>query len=174
MAPRSWRACSMLLAATLLGCSGDAQVAPPGMSSQSPVLQAVAAPDDDAALILPDVMDLLIDPAAGVLLAAADQHAWAGLQARSDEAWQAVGDAAAQLLQASDMLAAPVLARGRADWLQWTGALREGAGTAGAAARRHDPRGLYLAGVQVRTSCQACHARYATQAAEPLAWRQLR
>lgn len=115
----------------------------------------------------------LVDLAAGVLLAAADQHAWAGLQARSDEAWQAVGDAEAQLVQASDMLAAPALAHRRADWLPWAGALRAGA-SSGAAARRHEPRGLYLAGVQVRASCQACHARDAAQAAEPLARRPLR
>lgn len=168
MRPPSRHTCGLLLAFALAGCSRH-EPATPVMAPAPPVVRMAMPVDDESALILPDLMDLVVDPAAGVLFAAADQHAWTDLEPRSDEAWQAVADAAAQLAQTSDTLAHPVLARGRADWLQWADTLREGAATAGAAARRHDPRSLFAAGAQVRASCQACHARYATQVAEPLA-----
>ena len=80
-----------------------------------------------------------------------------------------MADAASQLQRTSDTLAEAALARGRTDWLRWAAAMREGAAAAGPAARRHDPRGLFAAGAQVRASCQACHARYASQIAEPIA-----
>lgn len=168
MRPPSRHTCGLLLAFALAGCSRHEP--PASATAPSPPAMPIAAPmDDESALILPDLMDLVVDPAAGVLFAAADQHAWTDLEPRSDEAWQAVADAAAQLAQTSSTLAHPVLARGRADWLQWADTLRDGAATAGAAARRHDPRSLFAAGAQVRASCQGCHARYATQLAEPFA-----
>lgn len=168
MRPPSRHTCGLLLAFALAGCSRHEP--PASAMAPSPPAMPIAAPmDDESALILPDLMDLVVDPAAGVLFAAADQHAWTDLEPRSDEAWQAVADAAAQLAQTSGTLAHPVLARGRADWLQWADTLRDGAATAGAAARRHDPRSLFAAGAQVRASCQGCHARYATQLAEPFA-----
>jgi len=173
MRPPSWHTCGMLLAFALAGCSRDAPPAP-AMAPVLPVAHGAASLDDEGALILPDLMDLVVDPAAGVLLAAADQHARTDLEPRTEEAWQAVADAASQLVQIGGTLVAPPLARDRADWLRWTAAMREGAASAGAAARRHDPRGLFAAGVQVRVSCQACHARYASQITEPIALRMPR
>jgi hypothetical protein len=168
MRPPSRHTCGLLLAFALAGCSRQ-EPPPPATTAAPPVVRTAAALDDESALILPDLMDLVVDPAAGVLFAAVDQHAWTGLEPRSDEAWQAVADAASQLAQTGQMLSDPALARDRADWLQWTDAMREGAATAGTAARRHDPRSLFAAGAQIRTSCQGCHARHATQLAEPLA-----
>lgn len=168
MRPSSRRACGMLLVLALAGCSrNDAATPLPAL----PVAHLAASLEDELALILPDLMDLLVDPAAGVLFAAADRHARADPEPTTAEAWQAVVDAASQLARTSDTLADPALARGRADWLQWTDAMRDGAAAAGAAARRRDPRGLYAAGLQLRASCQACHARFASQITEPLALR---
>jgi hypothetical protein len=131
---------------------------------------AAPAPDDPGALFLPDLMDLLVDPAAGVLLAAADPEAdhQADHEAepRSAEAWQAVVDAALQLMQASEMLAQPALSLGRADWLRWAAALREAAADGGTAAGQRDAGGLAGAGARVRASCNACHALYAPEAGE--------
>lgn len=146
----------------LAGCgSGESS---PTLPTTPPAVATVATAtppdaDDAAALVLPDVMEWVVDPAAAVLAAAADQHAWVDLAPRSDEAWQAVVDAAAELQRSGDLLLRPALAQGRADWLESATALRDGAVAAAAAARRHDPRGLYLAGVQVRSGCQACHVR---------------
>ncbi|WP_341888534.1 hypothetical protein [Variovorax sp. YR752] len=173
MRPLSRRACAMLLVLALAGCSRN-QPSAPAIAPAPPVAHAAESLDDELVLILPDLMDMLVDPAAGVLFAAADPPARTDLEPRSAEAWQAVVDAASQLAQTSGMLADPVLSRGRADWLQWAEAMRDGAAAGAAAARRHDPRSLYAAGQRVKASCQGCHARYATQIAEPLALRLTR
>lgn len=170
MRPPSRRACGMLLVLALVGCSRN-QPSAPAIAPALPVASMAASLDDELALILPDLMDLLVDPAAGVLFAAADPPARTDLEPRSAEAWQAVADATSQLAQTSGMLADPALAGDRSDWLQWVDAMREGAAAGSAAARRRDPRSLYAAGLQVKASCQGCHARYATQLAEPLALR---
>ncbi len=170
MQPPSRHILGMLLAFALAACSRD-EPPRPVIAPAVPTAHPAVSLDDEAAMIVPDLMDLVVDPAAGVLFAAAGQNAWNDLEPRSGEAWQAVGDAASQLMRTSDTLADPALSRGRSDWLQWTAALRDGAAAGSAAARRHDPRSLFAAGAQVRASCQACHARYASQTAEPLALR---
>lgn len=159
MRPLLRPACGLLLTMALASCSREAP-SPPHVAT--PVAMA-PQPDQGLALILPELMDLLVDPAAGVLLAAADQPAHPTLEPRSAEAWQAVVDAAAQLVQGSGMLSDPALARGRDDWLPWAEAMREGAAAGAAAARRRDPRGLYTAGQQLRAACDGCHARHAAQ-----------
>lgn len=158
MRPLLPRVCGLLLTLALASCSREAPPSP--VAAQRP---AAALPDEGLALILPELMDLLVDPAAGVLLAAADAPAHPTLEPRSAEAWQAVVDAAAQLVQGSGMLSDPALARGRADWLPWAEAMREGAAAGAAAAKRRDPRGLYTAGQQLRAACDGCHARHAAQ-----------
>jgi hypothetical protein len=144
--------------------------APKPAPSARPAELAPLVLDDAGALVLPDMMDLLVDPAAGVLLAAADLQAGHDAdpeaEPRSAEAWQAVVDAALQLMQASEMLAQPALSLGRADWLQWAAAMREAAAAGGNAAGSRDAAGLAGAGARVRDSCNACHALYAPQAAE--------
>lgn len=171
MQPLSRQAWALLTVLALAGCSRDEPASSVKTAALPvlPVAHPAALLDDERALILPDLMDLVVDPAAGVLFAAAEQQGRTDREPRSDEAWQAVVDAAAQLVQTSDSLAEPALARGRGDWLDAAVAMREGAAAAAAAARRHDPRSLYAAGLQLRTGCQGCHARYAVQIAEPLA-----
>lgn len=158
---RRLRRAVLLLAAGLAACSrGDA---PPPALPPAPVMAATALPEDDErSLFLPDLMDFVVDPAAGVLFAAAGQHGWTQLdEPRSDEAWQAVGDAATELGRIAGLLGQPLLARGRSDWTEAVDSLSEGATAAAAAARRHDARALYAAGVQLRAACQACHAQHA-------------
>ena len=145
---------------------------PPAMPAMpaAPVASVAALPDDGLALIPPlKLMDLLSVPAAGVLLAAAAQPAHPELEPRSAEAWQAVVDAAGAAHADQRHAANPALARGRADWLPWAEAMREGAAAGAAAARRRDPRGLYAAGQQLRAACQGCHASHAARLASPAA-----
>jgi hypothetical protein len=161
----------LLLALAGTGCSRDIPSPParaPAPVAAPAALSTTAVDVDDATLVLADLMDLLADPAAGVVLAAADQPTSHGREIRSAEAWQAVADAAGQLVQTSSLLSNAALARGRSDWLQSTTALNAGATAAAAAARRHDQPGLLTAAAQVRASCQACHARYASQLGERL------
>src|SRR5437016_11654280 len=122
---RSWPALSLLLALTLCACSRGGSTAP-SPAAAPPADPTAASSIDENDLIVPDYMDLVVDPAASVVLAAADRHAWTDFEPRSEEAWQAIADAASQLAQSADMLSQPALARGRADWSQSVGAMAEG------------------------------------------------
>jgi hypothetical protein len=166
----SRQACGLLLVLTLAGCSRDEPARSVTVPARS-MAGLAASVGDASSLILPDLMDWMVDPAAAVLFAAADQQAWPDLEPRSEQAWQAVVDAADQLARSSDMLVQPALALGRGDWRQWTEAMREAAAAGAAAARRHDPTGLFEAAAQVRASCQICHAFYAAPIGEPLTLR---
>lgn len=165
---KSRRAWGALIVSALAGCLRTE--APPPVAAP-PAPPARAASDDAGALFLPDLMAFLVDPAAGVLLAAAEPDGMREAEPRSVEAWQAVVDAAMQLAQTGRTLTLPVLAMGRTDWLRWSAALRDGAAASGAAAARRDASGLAAAGADIRAACQACHARYASDLAEPAAQR---
>jgi hypothetical protein len=159
--PPVWRrGCAALGALVLAGCS-PAEAPPP--QAGAPQVQPAGA--EVQALVVPDLMALLVDPAAGVMLAAAERPAAADGETRSDEAWQAVADAGEQLARTAGTLAQPAIAEQRTDWLGWTAALRAGADAGAAAAARHDAPGLSTAGRQISTACLACHERYAPEVA---------
>jgi hypothetical protein len=158
----AWQAGGLLIAGAMAACS---RPEPPVRLAAVPAPPMAEAGADERELILPDWMDLVVDPAAGVVLAAADRHAWTHFDPRTADAWRAVVDAAAQLSKGSELLMGDALAKGRSEWMLSAAALRDSAAAAGAAAERHDPRALYAAGVLLRSSCQGCHARYAPQAA---------
>jgi hypothetical protein len=164
LAPR--RAWGAWLVIALAGCMPSA-APPPAAAPPSP--PGLAPQDDAGALFMPDLMAFLVDPAAGVLLAAAGSETSRDAEPRAIEAWQAVVDAAVQLAQTGRTLTMPALAMGRDDWLQWSVALRDGAAACGTAATQRDARGLVAAGAQVRAACQSCHARYASDLVEPAA-----
>src|SRR4051812_852288 len=86
---RSWPALGLLLALTLCGCSRGGSTAP-SRATEPPAAQTAASLIDENDLIVPDYMDLVVDPAASVVLAAADRHAWTDFEPRSEEAWQAI------------------------------------------------------------------------------------
>jgi len=142
MPPMLRRACGLALL-LLAGC-GRVDVAPPPA----------------AELVLQEVMELLVDPAAGVVFAAADLQAAPEQRPVSAMAWQAVADAADQLAEQGRQLAQPALSLQRPEWLRLAAALREGAADGAAAARRQDVQRLALAGERLRAACQDCHARY--------------
>lgn len=156
------RAAAALAALLMAACSRDvpapAALAPP---------PARAAAAELPALFVPELMEWLVEPAAAVLFAAADRHGWASLEPGSTEAWQAVEEAAGELQRSAGLLAAAAPARGHAAWSDGVSAQREGAAAAAAAARRHDPRGLFAAAAQLRAGCQGCHAQHAPDQVAP-------
>ena len=151
MPPMLRRACGML-ALLLLAACGRVDVAPPARPAQP----AAELP----LLVLQELMELLVDPAADVVFAAADLQAAPEQRPASPMAWQAVADAADQLAEQGRQLAQPALSLQRPEWLRLAAALREGAADSAAAARRQDAQRLALAGERLRAACAGCHARY--------------
>lgn len=151
MPPMLRRACGLALL-LLAGC-GRVDVAPPPARAPLPAAELPL-------LVLQELMELLVDPAAGVVFAAADLQGAPEQRPSSAMAWQAVADAADQLVEQGRQLAQPALSLQRPEWLRLAAALREGAADSAAAARRQDGQRVALAGERLRAVCQDCHARY--------------
>ncbi len=151
--------CTALLAAGLLGCApaDERPAAHPSVAAHLPA--ALAMPADEPMLALPDLMALVIDPAAGVLGPAFQRDPQR--QPRTPEAWQAVTDAVAELERSAGVLEQPGWSLGRAEWLRAVGELREGSRAGGEAARLRDARRLAAAAQRLQVACDGCHAHYA-------------
>jgi hypothetical protein len=163
MRQRSGWICALLAALAATACSrGEA---PPQVDHAGAAIAAPAGVDADL-LVLHDVMEWVVEPAADVVFAAA------GLQAPTDRrpsgalAWQAVADAAERLAEQGRLLMHPSLATNRADWQGLATAMFRSASDAMDAARRHDEAGAARASDALRASCQGCHVRYAPAAAQ--------
>ena len=151
MPPMLRRACGLALL-LLAGCS-RVDMAPSPARTPPPAAELPL-------LVLQELMELLVDPAAGVVFAAADLQGAPEQRPASAMAWQAVADAADQLAEQGRQLAQPALSLQRPEWLRLAAALREGAADSAAAARRQDAQRLALAGERLRAACAGCHARY--------------
>ena len=147
----------------LAGCWRDE---PPPRS----VLRAAPAATSatEAPWLVQDLMEWMVDPAAGVVFAAAGRLAPTDRRPEHPQAWQAVADAAERLVEQGTLLAQPALAAERADWLGLAGAMQRSAADVAQAARRQDAEAAALAGNALRASCQGCHLRYAAAAAQRL------
>jgi len=159
MAASTLKWCAALLAAGLLGCAPpDERTAQRAPAALHP-LAALAMPADEPMLALPDLMALVIDPAAGVLGPAFQRDPQR--QPRTAEAWQAVADAAAELDRAASVLEQPGWSLGRAEWLRAVAELRDGTRAGAEAARLRDGSGLASAAQRLQVACDGCHAHYA-------------
>lgn len=154
---RKW--CATLLAVGLLGCAPPDERTAPAVRTASHPMTAIALPADEPMLALPDLMELVIEPAAGVLGPAFQRDPQR--QPRTAEAWQAVTDAAAELERSAGVLEQPGWSLGRAEWLRAVGELREGSRAGGEAARLRDARRLASAAQRLQVACDGCHAHYA-------------
>lgn len=152
MPPMLRRACGTLALMLLAGC-GRVDVAPPTGRTPPPAAELPL-------LVLQELMELRVDPAAGVVFAAAELQGAPEQRPASAMAWQAVADAADQLAEQGRQLAQPALSLQRPDWLRLAAAMREGAADSADAARRQDAQRLASAGDRLRAACQDCHARY--------------
>ena len=151
--------CAALLAAGLLGCApADERPAQRAAAASHPPA-ALAMPADEPMLALPDLMALVIDPAAGVLGPAFQRDPQR--QPRTAEAWQAVADATAELDRAAGVLEQPGWSLGRAEWLRAVAELRDGTRAGAEAARLRDGSRLASAAQRLQVACDGCHAHYA-------------
>lgn len=159
MAARSRGGCAALLAAALAGCSPQAEHRSPASASSPRPAAAPVQLVDGPMLAMPDLMALVIDPAAGVLGPAF--HRDPLRQPHTPEAWQAVADAAAELERSASVLEQPGWSLGRAEWLRAVAELRDGTRAGAEAAKRRDAQRLALAAQRLQVACDGCHAHYA-------------
>ena len=158
-----------LLAAGLCGaCSRDEPVprAAAPTAAVAPAAAAATAAVDEAALLVQDLMEWVVDPAAGVVFAAAGRQAPPDRRPAGAVAWQAVADAADRLGEQAVWLAQPALAANRSDWQALAGAMRRGAADVMDAARAQDGERAAAASDALRAACQGCHLRYAAAVAQ--------
>ena len=81
-------------------------------------------------------------------------------QPRTADEWEAVGNSAAALIEAGNLLMMGSRAIDRGDWITMSRALIEGGKAALKATQAQDPDGLLAAGEPINTSCDTCHRKY--------------
>lgn len=134
-----------------------AQQAPDVQSTvDAPVLRPVAT--------VQQIMQGIIGPAATVVFASVGTIITAsGREERApktDEDWQAVGNSAAALAEAGNLLMMENRAVDRGDWLKMSQALIDGGLLALKAIDAKDPDALLSAGEPINLSCDNCHQKY--------------
>ena len=138
----------------LLGCT-DAPEPPP-----------FAAVADSRQLMLS-----VIEPAAEVYWDAVgvimDEEGTRHIEPRTDEEWEAVGNAAFVLAESGNLLLLEDRARGRDHWRTMSRAMIEIGRRAVEAARARDPDAVFEAGGEVYLVCTGCHAVYAAETLRP-------
>jgi hypothetical protein len=137
---------------TLLGCSPP-QTVSPASSGLAPVLE------------LKQMMEWVIDPAADVIWDSVKtittEAGTKDIAPQNDEQWAAVRNAAATLMEASNLLMVPGRARDNGAWAALARGLRKTAGGALKAAEAKNTDALFAAGGDLYTVCRGCHDEYA-------------
>ena len=146
-----------LLAAAVSGCTA----APP---------QAQAPPFKAAADTL-QLMDWVLDPAAGVIwdsvgtvIDASGEH---NFRPETDDEWTAVRNAAAVVAESGNLLMMDPRARDRGDdWMQYSEGLVDAGILAIKAAESRDPDAVFDAGGRIYAVCASCHRMYLEESLE--------
>ncbi len=118
----------------------------------------------DTSLSVPDLMAMVIEPAADVLW---DNAGWvessAGyeeLYPTTDEGWEFVISQAALVAETGNMLALPGRAMDDEAWMVYSEGMVEAGKMAMDAARRRHQEDFFQAGAQLYSVCRACHQSY--------------
>jgi cytochrome c553 len=137
---------------TLLGCSPPHAVSP-ASSGLTPVLG------------LKQMMEWVIDPAADVIWdsvkSITTEAGTKDIAPQNAEQWDAVRNAAATLMEASNLLMVPGRARDERGWAAFARGLRTSAGGALKAAEAKNTEALFAAGGDIYVVCRGCHTEYA-------------
>ncbi len=136
----------------------------------APVSAPVESVAYDTSLNLQDFMNLVLDPVADTLW---DSAGWedsvdGGYQEFypvSDEEWENVRRAAAQIIEIGNALAIPGRAVDNEAWLTYANGLSQAGSLAMQAATARNNEDFFLAGAQLYNVCTACHQAYITEPA---------
>src|SRR5205823_11877397 len=79
---------------------------------------------------------------------------------RTDEEWEAVGNAAAALIESGNLLMMGSRAADQGDWLKQSQALIEAGKETLKAVQAKNAEGVFAAGEPVNLSCDNCHRKY--------------
>lgn len=146
----------LLCLAGLAGCSPP----PPPPPQAAPAAPALAP-----VLNLKQVMEWVIDPAADVIWDAvktvSTEAGTREIAPQNDEQWTAVRNAAATLIEASNVLMLPGRARDDKGWAAAARGLVKTAGGALKAADAKNKDALFTAGGEIYVVCKGCHVEYA-------------
>ena len=110
------------------------------------------------------IMKGITGPAATIVYNAVGETVTSkGTEARAphtDEEWEAVGNAAAALIESGNLLMMGTRVVDRGEWLKQSQALVEAGKEALKAVQAKNAEGVFAAGEPVNLSCDNCHRRY--------------
>jgi hypothetical protein len=158
----------MIVVSALLFISGIGFiVASARAAQQSPAASAPAAAPLTPVASVKQIMNGIVSPSSTVIYDAVSSSATAtGIEEiapKDDAEWARVGDNAAALAEAGNMLMIDGRAIDKGDWVQMSKAMIDGAARALKAAETKDKEGILSAGSAINETCDKCHARYQRQ-----------
>jgi hypothetical protein len=135
-----------------------AQVAA-GTRVDAPVMTPVAS--------IKQIMNGIVMPGATVIYNAVGSTSTAAgvveTAPRNDKEWAAVGDSAAALVESGNLLLIGGRALDKGDWVKMTREFSDASKAALEAAAAKNADGILMAGGDLNTSCDTCHAKYQRQ-----------
>jgi hypothetical protein len=137
-----------------------ARTARPGASARVDV--DVPAPDSVASM--KQIMNGIVLPNANVIYNAVgttiDGTKVEETVPRNDKEWEAVGDSAAAIVEAGNMLLVGDRLVDKREWLSYTQRFIAAGKAVLAAAEQKKPDGVFTAGGDLNETCDACHEKY--------------
>ncbi len=125
---------------------------------------AAAAASVTPVASIKQIMGGIVGPGATVVYGAVATNVTAkgveNVAPKDDEAWAAVGNSAAAIVEAGNLLLMPGRAVDQGDWLAMTRAMMEAGAAALKATDAKDADGVLTAGSDLNTTCDNCHAKY--------------
>ena len=145
--------------AWLTGCEAPPPPPPPPAAPYTTTLE------------VKQVMEWVIDPAVDVIWdsvkSVITEKGTQEIAPHSDAEWDKVRDAAATLMEASNVLMIEGRARDKKEWMASARRLGDAASLALKAAQAKNTEALFNEGGNIYKACAACHARYAPHLSGP-------
>ena len=145
------------------------------MSIYASYLLAACAPQREdvtpySKITTQQTMNWLLDPYADVIWDSAGSvvtaHGIEDLAPKDDKQWDAVGNAAASIVEAGNLLMMPHHLRNEDAWIAYVQNLKITGGQLLQAAQRKDAQAIFDLGGQLYINCQSCHDHYLSQQEE--------
>ncbi len=121
-------------------------------------------PIPKTALSIKELMERVIDPPADVFWLSSGTIITAKGEASraptTDAGWEAAVNAAATLMESSNLLMMPGRARDEKEWMTYAQQLATAAAAGMKAAQSKDERAIFDTGGEIYLACRSCHMKY--------------